>query len=384
MNRRDVLGVLGAMGLSGCLRLEAGGGGGTDTGSPGAAPTSSGTRSENTATTTDAETTPEPTDEPADLPVGMAADGVTPLLADAHRSSLARTSYHLETALEKVGKETAHSMTVDNDGDRALLTRDGRVEKLWNEGRATWRGDTGGGWTYGVVQPSWGSNWSSGMPLDWLVQHWNLRTLIAGGDFDAPERTVRGDTTVFETSADSLADESAVMDLYGWAGPNRIADFSAELVADSDGIVRDFTADTRLVTDDELLDLHHTVTVSAVGTTSVADPPWLGQARENAPAISQRVEGDYLVLEHTGGNPVVSGSQFSMSGPDYDAYVDVPGELTAGESLWVWREGSDVLLSVGQPADAAPDALLDETTFHLMFHSADYAASTVEAIRSTQ
>ncbi|WP_435334922.1 hypothetical protein [Haloarchaeobius sp. TZWWS8] len=370
MKRREVLGALGTVGAGGCLRLE---GDSSETADePDDASPSNTTGTAQAAA--DERTTQESAQDTEELPLGMDQDGVSPLLADAHRSAAATTTYHLETTLEKVGEGTAHWITVDKADGTALLGREGIIEKYLTESRSTWRGDHRGDWTYGDVEPPW----RDGLPMEWLAQRYQLKQLIAGAAFDAPSRTETAGETLFTASASEVADEAPLLELYDWTMPEEVAAVSVEITADADGLVRECRAETKLVSGDDLRVMDHRFAFTDVGSTEVVEPSWLGTAREKAARIDSRVEDDFFVLEHAGGNDVVADSVLKLGSSQYYGDVPLSAPLRAGQSLWAWREGNEISATVGRPDQASPDYLLPETNVHLTYVSADYAATSIE------
>ncbi|MDR5673160.1 hypothetical protein RH858_08355 [Halalkaliarchaeum sp. AArc-GB] len=330
MRRRRILGTVLPFSLVGCLRLTE-----TDesTTEPAETPTPEPTESvapgqteENLTEKTPTEESEGETEGELEYPTGLSEDGVSPILADNHASSLRDESFVLELLnhahhaaelkLVRVDPERAH---VTVTGEAEIYYRDGRTEELWRQYH-------GGEQYYGMPNrdPSW-----SGIGIGSLVDHKTLRVLLDTVSYDNVSVEERDGEQVFRIAGDTLEDPERLEDgLY----INRPTDASAEGYVTQKGIVRSLAVEV-IYTEDESETLGEVrYEMGNIGNVTVLEPEWAETAEERAPELSAALSEDqtYVRIVHEGGQNLPPETLVDNTANEGD--VVIGRELTDGDT----------------------------------------------------
>ena len=344
--RRTVLTAFGAMLTSGCLRLtqesapgsaqnRAGGSsnpaGGTPTGAGGDGSRSAG---------------PPSSTGTIEFPTGVSRDGVDEGLLFAHTGILDAQSY---TVTRREGRgDFTQKRTHEIAGDVALVTTDdghNGVVTYLEDGEAYKRGRQGDETVYGYSE-------ESNYPTERLSQSRQLRALIRGGSFVADGTESAGGTRYVRIAADDLTDPMPIENQFG---EGSIDSFEGRGLVTSDGLIKRLTA-TIGFTDQTL---HLEIETGSIGETSVEKPAWVDQAKERAPTFEVSLTRDdrFIVVAHTGGDPVEVGVDLNVFDPESGVgrHARIAEGIGDGETMYVSKSGRTRLsVSSGSRPDADP------------------------------
>ncbi|WP_435318629.1 hypothetical protein [Haloarchaeobius sp. TZWSO28] len=361
MKRRGVISLLGGslFSVSGCLRLSEGGGTGTgqQTATEGATTTATGSE---TATGTQAESTTADSAQAA-YPMGLSEDGATPLLFSGHVRTLLQSSFRAAwTKFDVTNTEVMWQKEYDVDSGSALgrwTRRGGSGEvTIYRDGsEAFWREDMDDRVTYG--EDAEGFDIAN---VTWAVE---VKALLEVFSWGAPE-LVADSPAVWRVAATGF-EEGATSP--GHLDGELLGLDSAWLEVTEDGVIQamEATYQASEPTGDELR-VTSEYTVEGVGETSVPDPSWLADARENAPVVSASLtdDGRFCRLEIESGNRIEAGSRLKLTNVDTNDRTVVPLErpVEPGTPVYIYKDREEFDgfymggISRGSvPADVSPE-----------------------------
>ncbi|ELZ27596.1 hypothetical protein C475_06740 [Halosimplex carlsbadense 2-9-1] len=357
--------------LAGC---SSGGGDPTDTPDPATATataTPAPTTAEPTATPTPTETvtetaTPTETPTPADptpsleafsYPEGAARDGVDG--ARLYRSH--------ESALTDAGSVTLTGETgvvASNFEDTVLTTR-----KLGEGGIAVTREQVGDSMTESLWSPSderaayveMASGFNERYRIDneapnpnRAIQLQRFRRLLAGAQWsEATEVVEAGDGGYAATyESTGIADEQSLLRvLFG----DRVAEFEASIAVAEGGYVSEVSYDITVERGDRRRREEATVTLGAIGETTVAEPDWAATARDKGVQFEMEPtdDGTAVEVEMVNGGEVPAEARVSLSDTQGRGQVQLSDSLTTGDRLFLsLTERSALSVSTdGAPGD---------------------------------
>lgn len=375
MDRRHVLVSLGTTLGAGCLRLSSETPGADETATD--QPTAQTTRDRppDRSTTTETDESPQQTtttktndsrerttttesDETAtesEYPLGLGNDGVSPVLIDAHRRTLSRTTYRADITTEDLVHDemrTNRTARIDGEAETAVVTRGGTDETT------IYRTPDGTVWCYPLDDgTTYGQNGESyeeevhrlAEPVEIAVQT---------GLFGTPERIESG-PAVWRVTADEVDDPSRLFDEHF---PNdydegSVEQFSATLEVTERSVVRSLVLEFELVGMDELISTRTELAVSKIGELTVSEPDWVSTARERAAQLSVAVADERRALRvtHDGGNPVVAGTDVALEIELENNRAEMIAPFESGQTMFVYVENDEVRIARGlMPTDAEP------------------------------
>lgn len=317
MKRRRALAILGVVGGSGCLRLT----GSSEPSTAETATTAPPSTTANTATTTTVPTTSTETQTRGELtyPSGLTADGVGEYFPEFHQSTLQSRSFTAEwSKLDRDNSEFKWRKRYEADVGHAV----GRATKRAMGGPADvyrtradggfWREKVGSEYTYGRD--------NEGMEMSEVAWGDEIVPLVRAGEWSAPERVNDARPAVWEVTADSVDGTPPAPGYYDGV----TLSISGSMRIDERGFIRNVEAAYRIrKSDDRGGDTRNFTTiftVDAVGETSVSEPSWVAEARQQRPRMSAELldDGKYLRLRHEGGSAIRSNTVLSV----YDDAVD--------------------------------------------------------------
>lgn len=377
LRRRNIIGLLGLTSLSGCLRLTSN----DESTTTGRDATSerTGTTGETTEPTesTDSETTTD-----VEMPIGMNESGISPLLADGFLSAMQSLSaFELESGIERLGRspyEGQASCRVEDD--TATISKDTtgfEVDKYITANgrkRNTWRSSFEGTPVYGdVVKPG------TSLPLNNILHVDLVAWVAAAGDFGPPEVSRDDDTTRFVVSTDTVADPKPALEFYHYIDADRVESLSATLTVRQDGIVEEFESELKVVAGEDLIVFREQIRTAEYDTATVEQPDWFEEARDRAPDIEMRSEGEHVVIQHAGGDPIPESSEVTLSSNAgaYGGSIELSNAFEPDQELWLWRDGQTSRLSRGEPSESSPDPLDVEDVVRIRLNSPVYAKTLV-------
>lgn len=363
MKRREMLTVLGTIGVSGCLRLSNEPGTATTT----TPPVSTTDTLVDTSTPTQSDTsTPETTTTAADpsLPSGLTEDGVTAFLYPTHARALRNTSFRARwTKLNRTASEIEWQRTYLGDQGVALgkwNRENGNAFEIYRDGTDNyWREVLGDGATYG----------NDNGQRDPAIWGQELQPLLTAADWSPPERvdeTRPARWTV--TSSSAVADPPT-------PGYNNQGDLvsisSARMTVDERGIIRSVEAAYTVKRNQRELTFQINYTIDFIGTASVSEPGWVATAREQTPVVRATLTDDNQFVRMTieSGNRLEAGSVvFVNAGSDFhNFHTNLDEPIDPGEPVYLYKPadaadtgGVDAGISRGSPpANASPATLED-------------------------
>ncbi|WP_439026650.1 hypothetical protein [Haloarchaeobius sp. DT45] len=341
MRRRRALSLLGGalFSISGCLRLDQGGATATRTDTPGsrsATATATGTRMETATAGTTSETTAEPV-EPS-YPMGLSEDGATSVLFTSHVRTLLQTSFRASwTKLDVTDTEIMWQKEYEVDTGSAVgrWTRrggGGDVTIFRDGSEAFWREDLGDRVTYG--EDGEGFDIAT---VTWAVEIRGLLDVFSWGTPELVQRSPgvwRIEATGFEDGAVSPGH---------FDGPLVGLD-AAQLEVTEDGVIRSAEATYQVRPPDsgDTRRFASEYTVDSVGDGSVTDPPWLADAKEDAPVLSASLTDDrrFCRIEIASGNRIEGGSRLKLSDMEGPGRTVVPLErpVEPGVPVYIYKD----------------------------------------------
>lgn len=377
LRRRNIIGLLGLTSLSGCLRLTSNG----ESTTAGLDATSE--RTGTTAGTTESpESTASETTTDVEMPIGMNESGISPLLADGYLSAMQSLSgFKLESGVERLGRSPYEGRTSCRvEDDTATISKDTtgfEVDKyiaVNGRKRNTWRSFLEGAPVYGdVVKPG------TSLPLNNILHVDLVAWVAAAGDFGSPDVSRDDDTTRFVVSTDTVADPEPALEFYHYIDADRVESLSAKLIVRQDGIVEEFESELKIAAGEDLIVFREQLRTSEYDTATVEQPAWFEKARDRAPDIEMRREGDHVVIRHTGGDPIPESSEVTLSSNagGYGGSIELSSDFEPDQELWLWRDGQTSRLSRGEPSESSPDLLDAEDVVRIRLNSPVYAKTLV-------
>lgn len=356
MRRRQVLALLGVLGIEGCLRLAEGGRTPTRIPSPARSPTATPTETPTDPLTPFDTESPSPSQTPSIVEQvdGLTVSGPTPDLADTHRRALDTVSYEARWHDENV-------TTGEVTRDRTWNVADGRALGRWtHEGDVAmylaeegyWREDLGSQVTYGHHR--------NGYDPHRLARTGMVRTLLRGGSWAPPELIESPPPGLFRIVAVGVDEDEPLNREFGGSS---VASFAAEARVDGRGIVHRLVLDLETVVDGNRKEWHVDLQWDPTDV-SVSAPSWLATARERAPQVSARITDDrgFVVLTHEGGNPMLPMTQVTVYDRDAGANFGIEpfdSPIEAGDTVYLWKRADEGVLthSFGEPSNADPVTL---------------------------
>lgn len=343
MKRRTVVGAIAPLSLAGCLRLQedagvddgsddtGGGGGGDDPGSG---------------------SDDDPGDE-LSYPTGLSDDGISTVLADAHRNAVTQQGAAVDIRREELSH--AHDgfhWRLDVDGDEALgeidWTNTPTVTMHFASHSGYWRGRVGGEPTYGRHRRGNRSDLGFAMRTD------ELQAVLRAADWDRPEADE--DAGVFRVSTDAIDDERLLIDT---VDGESLESLSGSCTVDGEGIIRELDVEYEFIYQDQLFLNRFTIRSEDIGAVSVSDPEWFDTAVDRAPEMTATLveDGQFVELSHEGGNPISSQADIAIDGEvegDLGG-VQLTQPIEAGETVYLYIEdGAAQSAREEIPAGASP------------------------------
>lgn len=368
MKRRALLGVLGTIGVTGCLRLTNDGGTaatspvsttGTvvDTSTPTQADASTPTQTE--TSTAEASST---SDDPS-LPSGLTEDGVTAFLYPTHARTLRNTSFRARwTKLNQTNSEIQWQRTYLGDQDVAFGTwnrENGNAFEIYRDGRNNyWQEVLGDRATYGSDNGDRGA----------AIWGREVQPLLEAADWSPPERVNETRPARWTVTSNGAVTDPPVP---GYNDQGELVSISsARMTVDERGIIRSIEAAYTIDRNQRELAFRSKYTIDSIGTISVREPDWLGTAREQAPVVEGTLTDDNQFVRMTieSGNRLEAGSVvFVNVGSGFHHFngrLDAPVE--PGEPVYLYKPGDapdtggvDAGISRGSPPTNASPATLD-------------------------
>ncbi|WP_227131417.1 hypothetical protein [Halorubellus salinus] len=272
-----------------------------------------------------------------------------------------RASYRVEDDTATISKDTT-GFEVDK-----YITANGRK-------RNTWRSSFEGTPVYGdVVKPG------TSLPLNNILHVDLVAWVAAAGDFGSPDVSKDDDTTRFVVSTDTVADPEPALEFYHYIDADRVESLSAKLIVREDGIVEEFESELEVVAGEDLIVFREQLRTSEYDTATVAQPDWFEKARDRAPDIEMRTEGEQVVIRHTGGDPIPESSEVTLSSNAgaYGGSIELSSAFEPDQELWLWRDGQTSRLSRGEPSESSPDPLDAGDVVRIRLNSPVYAKTLV-------
>ncbi|QLG50922.1 DUF7537 family lipoprotein [Natrinema halophilum] len=353
MRRRTLLGLGSVAMMAGCLRLD-------EDGEDGPA-ADEGAGSETGASSRN-----------SDYPLGISEDGLSETLSQTHQNELADRSFTLEYEFEDSEDEARYdAMRVRAEDDRAAIERTHRpnarsVDFYFDGTDEWWRRIDDGTTHYGrqqttgrVVPYKYGPNQ--------LTFGEALAVYIRLGEYGPPVEN--DDEDRFRFTANAPADRDALADPAG-PGDYRVNDISTELTVDDDGIIHSFGGSFDAIMRDRQRFLETTLSVSNIGATTLEEPGWVADARQEAPQLRMEIADDEraVVITHESGQPIPAGAELILDqnadGPEKSHFTRTEADLTPGDTLSAWI--SDDILQVSQSRRGSGVKL--EQHWHVTFH----------------
>lgn len=361
--------------FTGCLRLDESEPEGATAGETEIESTASRTRSvtpsaTSTATTAEASTdTQDPTEtqsatetrtqaEP-DYPIGMSRNGVSGTLAEGNENALAQQeSYTVDIGKNEVGKYE-NSVTHAMEGSDLALQSGRRgseqrsFDRYYEDDLVLGRVQQADGYLFTEITTPWG------FPLNWLLRTKILQSQFKAGEFSEPAATSVEGEEVFRSTSSGVSDPEPILNQWSWFNGDSIGDFSASVLVRPDNTIKRYTSSTTLV-GESVLTIEFDYETSGFGSSPVSEPGWTADARNRAPKFETTHRSDgHLTVEHVGGQSIPGEAAVSLSAAegDYSGRQSLDENLSEGDGLWIWREGSSMKWSFEQPTDSNPDPL---------------------------
>jgi len=321
----------------------------------------------------DADPDPGTDVDPAALPPGVTGDGIenTSRLVDAHVATL-----------ETVGFESTATLNITfepTDGDRQ--TRTNTINVTAESGFAPFLAHSNMTFMAATTATTYWGNGSvavtrterqdrvryrpfpTTLDKDRFLAFGSTLSLLAQlGDYRVTGAEDRDGTTLVTLRADAV-NESFGTDTTGLSAEN-VSDLSSRLVVDSRGAVHAFDLSFTATTDEGRVTYDLTYTLEPGAAVGVSTPTWIDAALANVTTadLDAHREGDVIVLDHVGGDPipaqsvvVVTSGNTTMSGP-------VPTTVGPGDSVYVAFNDSTNALDVStDPIEDGPE-LADTVT----------------------
>jgi hypothetical protein len=364
MERRQLLGALVPLGLSGCLRLSNG--------------ETEESEDVQTVTTTERPTetaAPDPTPEPTtdesstaalEYPIGLSDDGVAPLLVDTSLGELGATTYTVAFRKENVTDGQRYQewdAQVGEDG--RLLQRERHSTDVYHtRERQWWRMSPQGNQLYGTNEIGF---------EDPYLRPELLKALFSTIDFETPETVSEAGTRLFRTESSGVADPEPDAEIVPRGDVETVDSVDAALRVTPDGVIRDFDVDLAYTDGGERKLLRVALSVTGVGSTSVPAPDWTETAAERAPELTVSLADDetYVTVTHEGGDTIPPGAGISFhdhGGGGADRDFGEPFE--SGESRYAWLSDGAVTIDDTEPSTGGTP--LDNHTVELLHKTVTY------------
>lgn len=178
-----------------------------------------------------------------------------------------------------------------------------------------------------------------------------VSSVVVGFDYQTKATEELRGQTVFKLTSTSTADENVLKDTYR---ASAIRNASSTLWVNSQGQIlkMDVTVDM-LDQNGQRVTVEDTYTVKNVGETTVGEPDWVTQAREDATKFSGELSDDqqYLEITHEGGEPL-DGALLQVYVADNQLRTTTDLTISEGDTLYAYvTEEGDFMLKKTPPGD---------------------------------
>lgn len=310
MDRRDVLGALGALSLSGCLRLQEDGAGAAGDGN----------------------------DLPDDVsyPTGLSEDRVSPALAEAHTQGVSGTTVELDWSVagelgnandESLRVRLGNEIGVGEFSERGI----GPIEVYGTPEEGIWRFVPEDEPIYGTL--------ADRDTLGFLTRQDRIEELVRAGDWSAP--TYDADAETFTVEADGVDEGGPLSESLD---ADSMEAFSGTIVMDQWNRIHDLTVDYEYVVDGDVLP--ETASLSMTERDGdPSEPDWADDGRANRPDVEMDVADDRRMVRvrMRGGTPVPGQRvRIDLRNPEGVHRATLEEPLRGGDDLYLAVENGSL------------------------------------------
>jgi hypothetical protein len=330
---------------------------GTETPTPTATETSTPTATEtSTPTATPTPESPGPSLEEFDYPEGADRSGVDPaVLFRTHQSTLTDAgSVTLTGELSRRGEDFEETLGMERRiGDGAVATTsedrgDSLTESLWSpsgDSLAYVRLESGFDQRYRIDNQAPEPNR--------VAEFRRFQSLLRGAEWgEATEVVPAGEEQYAVTyEATGVADEERLL---RYQFGDSVAEFEATIAVSQGGYIRELSYDVTTDTPRGPRQQTVTMTVGAVGETTVEEPDWADTAREEGIRFEASTAGDgtAIELEMVNGGQVPAEARVSLSDANGRGTRQLSDPVTPGDSLSLsLSDNNELLVGTGGPPE---------------------------------